>query len=71
MKKFVSKRKRSRNPGGKVGIAYPLPPRDTPYEKRGTINVINGGFDSGGKSCGDREVYVANILRDITLVKWP
>lgn len=47
----------------------PLPfpsPRDTSYEKRVTINVINEVFAFKGESCGTREVYVANMSKEVT-----
>lgn len=40
------------SPTGREALPHlpPLTPRDAPYEKRGTINVISEGFASGGYS---------------------
>lgn len=49
----------------------PIPTRDAPHEKMGTINMISYGFDSGGEFHSTLKVYAANISMKEALRKKP
>lgn len=73
MKNFVVfKRDRTQSPD--VRQARPLsppPPRVSPYEKRGIINVIRGEFTCRGESNNAREVYATKVVTKVVFGKTP
>lgn len=56
LKKLLAKRKRSKSSSGRNPLHHPplVPLRDPPHSKRRNINVISGGFASGGETCDAR-----------------
>lgn len=66
---FVVKRKPSRIPPGIEAMHPPPPSREHSLSERGTIDVISGGFASGGETCDAGEVYAADIPTGVSMGK--